>query len=198
MTLAQRLRHHERMPPSASIAFAFATFAPDDLQPITGAAPVLIRDWRRRGVIGHDIGGGAAGFPLESVAYLVLLRTLTAHGLKIKAAAASLRAAATDVMLFALDDEAAWATEKAWHAWTLCREHYTPTTRYLACNGTGKVWAIDKLDAACSKAEPAVTVIDLAAVGATLRSRAPRILARLQPTEPPVRTPRVRYEEIRA
>jgi hypothetical protein len=88
--------------------FEHSKFQPSEVELITGLAPVLIRDWRRRDLIHKSMDKGAEGFDLGAVTEFLLLKRLSDHGIGPKRVYGWSTSLADHILRHALRATSAW------------------------------------------------------------------------------------------
>jgi len=171
--------------------FRHASFLPMEVEAITNIKPATIRDWRRRGLIRRPDGDGWQRFHLGEVAELLILRTLSEQGIGPQRVGAWLPAMASHVTHHAMASEDAWETAEGYQAW--CNDDADRQKLPLAFSAKrfgvilpapGGIHTVDELDSFYRQLGAEVStisiVLDLAALGLHLRSRARKPIATVE------------------
>lgn len=120
-------------------SLATREFSAAEIAAVARIKPALIRDWRRRGIIGEPTGTGQKMYSIYDGALIFLLAKLSAHGLSVKWTPARNLAAEMLAHFVALQREA-WATNEDW---TTYREGIPTLLRMTIDGGSDHIKAAE-------------------------------------------------------
>lgn len=146
--------------------FKHKTWAPSDLEKLSGLSPVSLRDLRRRELIPKD---ETRTLKLETVAQLLLLSELTAHGFGPKSIQKITVQFANKLRDHALQHRCAWTDDRSHTSWLNSSFGKQPKENYLFIERAGgKVIAVRDIDAVHTSSAATVTLVDIRWLGAKL------------------------------
>lgn len=146
--------------------FKHRTWTPSDLQGLSGLSPVNLRDLRRRELVPKN---EARKFKLETVAHLLILVELTAHGFGPKSVKQIAEQFSDDLRRHALQHRSAWTDDRSHSAWLKSAFGKRPEPNFVLIKRADEP-AIPAVDIAAIQdlGSTTVTVIDLGRLGARL------------------------------
>ena len=151
-------------------------FQPAEVETITGVPPVLLRDWRRRGILSERNDGKVDGFSVGALAEIALFQSLSTHGIGPKAVHGWSFSMVGHIVQFALAEPEAWATAEAYSAWR--QETINgKTPRYAVLTSVGVRSTDSPMALPMGSDENVLTIVDLKRIGDMIRVRAGKPLA---------------------
>lgn len=173
--------------------FAYSDFAPREVAKIVGVTPAKIRTWRARNLIEAELDRGPSGYSLYGVAAVLLTVRLVDLGMAPSSLLGGWRHELSRlVAMHATASASAWESTEDFEAWqadvagepialadgkSLTRQPHDPARRFAVILPGNVVQLVDDplphLDAAVA------TVINLESLGAMIRQRAGKPLARV-------------------
>jgi hypothetical protein len=153
-------------------------FQPSEAEAITGVSTVLLRDWRRRGILAQHNNGKAGGFSIGALAEIALLNALSVHGIGPKTVHGWSFSMVGSIVSFALAAPEAWDTAEDFSAWQRETSSNRPR-RYTVITGLGVRNTDQPMSLPMGDDESVLTVVDLQHIGDAIRHKAGRPLARV-------------------
>lgn len=149
--------------------FKIRAWSLSNFQKLSGMTPALIRDWRRRGLAPESEGGK---LKLESVAQLLLLSELTAHGFGPKRVKGVAEQFSDALRGHALQHRSAWVDDRSHAAWLESSFGKKAKPRFIVIESAGDTaTAIDDLSELNQDGSVVVSIIDLERLGRKLGER---------------------------